>query len=326
MGEIGPTGYTGVTGERGHTGYTGIMGMTGPTGYTGVTGQRGHTGYTGVMGEIGPTGVIGYTGYTGYMGATGYTGVTGDTGPTGLMGEMGPTGYTGVTGQRGHTGYTGVTGQMGPTGYTGVTGQIGPIGYTGVTGQIGPTGYTGMMGDSSWTTSNGNIYYNPGANVSVGIGTSTPNYTLDVSGTLGAAQTSYFNNISERVKQTSNVSQNVYDIDYNDGASFYLSNYDANSNITLKINNFPSINDANRSYIVSSIMKGSSSTYSYVNNVLLSDNSTNHVSFTPKFASDTSDIETQVSAMTSNDFIMQQFVYLYLDGSGNVLSNISTFN
>jgi hypothetical protein len=197
---------------------------------------------------------------------------------------------------------------------------------TGYTGMTGCTGMTGPEGPSLWSQINGNIYYNPGANESVGINTSTPNYTLDVSGTLGAAQTSYFNNISERIKQTADVSQNVYNIDYNDGASFYLSTYDISSNITLKVNNFPSINDPNRSYIVSSIMKGASSTYSYVNNVLLSDNSTNHIAFTPKFTSETSDIETQVSAMTTNDFIMQQFVYLYLDGSGNVLSNISTFN
>ena len=59
-------------------------------------------------------------------------------------------------------------------------GPTGPIGPTGATGATGPTG------PSLWSTvqpSNVDIYYNTG---NVGIATSTPLYTLDVSGTLRA--------------------------------------------------------------------------------------------------------------------------------------------
>jgi hypothetical protein len=59
----------------------------------------------------------------------------------------------------------GPTGSMGPTG---------PSGYTGATGATGPTLWSTIPGSPD-------IYYNEG---NVGIATSTPAYTLDVSGTL----------------------------------------------------------------------------------------------------------------------------------------------
>ena len=91
-------------------------------------------------------------------------------GPTGAIG---PTGYTGATGVMGQTGTTGPTG---PTGYTGGTG------YTGPTGLTGSTGYTGATGPAIWQQgSNSSIYYTAG---NIGIGQSTPQYNLDISGTL----------------------------------------------------------------------------------------------------------------------------------------------
>lgn len=61
--------------------------------------------------------------------------------------------------------------------------QILPIGPTGATGPIGPTGATGPAGPTIWTqVDTSNIYYLG----NVGISTTTPEYTLDVSGTLRA--------------------------------------------------------------------------------------------------------------------------------------------
>ena len=72
-------------------------------------------------------------------------------------------------------------------------------------------------------------------------------------------------------------------------------------------------------------MKGASSTNSYINEVQISESNENHHTITPKFTSPSEDIGSQVSEMTSDNFILQQLAYLYLDGSGHILSNVSTF-
>ncbi|MFY7728184.1 MAG: hypothetical protein ACOVRN_01560, partial [Flavobacterium sp.] len=56
-------------------------------------------------------------------------------------------------------------------------------GLTGSTGMTGATGATGCTGPSIWALSGSDIYYTTG---NVGISTSAPAYTLDVSGTLRA--------------------------------------------------------------------------------------------------------------------------------------------
>ena len=103
-------------------------------------------------------------------------------GPTGATGATGVTGATGATGSTGATGATGATGPTGSTGATGPTGATGATGVTGATGPTGATGATGATGPSIWSQVNGNIYYLG----NVGISTSAPVFTLDVSGTLRA--------------------------------------------------------------------------------------------------------------------------------------------
>mgnify|MGYP000679976847 CR=1 FL=1 len=75
----------------------------------------------------------------------------------------------------------GRTGPIGPTGATGETGATGVTGATGETGATGVTGATGETGLSIWQLNGNDTYYSIG---NVGISTSAPAYTLDVSGTL----------------------------------------------------------------------------------------------------------------------------------------------
>ena len=73
-------------------------------------------------------------------------------------------------------------------------------------------------------------------------------------------------------------------------------------------------------------MKGSSSENTFANSITLNEiGGTNTVTITPKFPSSTEDVRSQVVERSSSDFILQQFTYLYLDTSGHILSNVSTF-
>lgn len=170
-GQVGPTGPTGPGG-----------GATGPTGPQGAQGFTGATGPTGV-GATGPQGLQGNTGPQGPTGA-GTTGAQGPTGPGG--------GATGPTGPQGVAGNTGAQGPAGPTG-TGVTGPQGPAGPAGAQG---PTGAQGLQGPTGPGSVNGTLNYVPkftGTTTlgnsqifdngnSVGIGTTTPQSRLHVSG------------------------------------------------------------------------------------------------------------------------------------------------
>lgn len=76
----------------------------------------------------------------------------------------------------------------GPTGPTGPEGPTGPQGPPGAEGSQGPSGATGATGPSTsyWTEDNTNdgIYYDG----KVGIGTTSPSSTLDVSGNANISQ------------------------------------------------------------------------------------------------------------------------------------------
>lgn len=210
-GPAGPTGI-GAPGAAGPTGSQGMPGVTGPTGpTTGTIGATGVTGLTGPTGPAGPTGagtpgtpgVPGITGPTGNQGLQGPAGVTGAgvTGPTGAdaIGSTGATGPTGTPGTPGITGPTGAgaNGSPGTTGVTGPTGNAGATGLQGITGATGSNGATGVTGASGQANFSGNLNYvvkftpdgQSGGNseifdngTQVGIGTNTPNNTLEVSG------------------------------------------------------------------------------------------------------------------------------------------------
>jgi len=171
----------------------------------GPTGPRGIRGVTGPVGPDGPTGPVGYTGVTGPQGipgsanntgATGVAGPTGTAGPTGpiAIGPTGPLGSAGVTGPTGTAGPTGpvAIGPTGPLGSAGVTGPTGPLG-TGPAGPAGTVGSTGPTGPSVWTqTAQLSTFYTSGA---VGIGVSSPSYTLDVSGSAYATNYVQYNDL-----------------------------------------------------------------------------------------------------------------------------------
>jgi len=162
-GSVGPTGPQGKQGEQGDQGITGEKGSTGPIGIIGDTGTVGDTGITGV------TGPIGY-------------GTTGPQGLQGPQGAQGPQGSQGPQGEEGPQGPIGPTGPTGPQDMFGLTGATGPTGTTGPTGPTGHTGPTGASGISYWSVSGTTgIYYNNG---NVGINTTTPQYSLDISGNM----------------------------------------------------------------------------------------------------------------------------------------------
>ena len=137
----------------------------------GPTGPRGIRGVTGPAGPLGPTGPIGYTGVTG---------------PQGVPGSATDTGATGTTGPAGAAGVTGAAGAVGATGAAGATGATGAAGAAGATGPTGPAIWTQTAGVST--------FYSSGA---VGIGTSTPTYTLDVSGNAFATNYIQLNDLLE---------------------------------------------------------------------------------------------------------------------------------
>jgi len=198
QGVQGAVGATGGTGPQGVQGAVGATGGTGPTGVQGATGSTGGTGPSGTSGTSGSSGttITGPTGPTGAQGATGPTGGTGGTGPTGPQGVQGATGSTGGTGPTGPTGGTGPQGIQGAVGAQGIQGAVGAQGATGPTGAQGATGPTGAQGvqgatgDSFWTRSLGNIYPTTLTD-NLGVGTTGPNYKLEVNGSFAATTKSF---------------------------------------------------------------------------------------------------------------------------------------
>jgi len=102
-------------------------------------------------------------------------------GVEGPQGPSGPAGPQGDAGPEGPAGPVGPAGPQGPTGATGATGATGPAGPQGSQGPVGPAGPAGAPGDSHWQLSGTATFY---LNGPVGIGTSSPEASLDVVTTL----------------------------------------------------------------------------------------------------------------------------------------------
>lgn len=133
-------------------------------------GPQGPKGDPGIQGPVGPKGD------KGDQGPIGLQGIKGDKGDLGETGPQGPQGLQGIQGLKGDKGDQGVPGPQGPQGLQGIQGLKGDKGDKGDQGVPGPQG---PAGTSYFTKTGNNIYYNSG---NVGIGTTTPSSTLNVSG------------------------------------------------------------------------------------------------------------------------------------------------
>lgn len=236
----------------------------------------------------------------------------------GIQGPIGPQGIQGPTGEQGNVGLQGIQGNIGPTGPQGIQGQ------QGIQGVQGPaSGYTGSAGSNSlWSIdSSQNMYFiNNSVSSSVGINTiPNPEYALDISGSLNVSKTSYVSAISEKINTVMGTS-NVYNINVSLGSIFYLSTVPT-ANMTFQLYNIPSIKDSSHSYVVSVIYKGTSSNF-YGNSVNISANTTpgTGTTYIPKFTS-----SPNISSINNSQLIIQQIIFLYLAGSGYVISNISGY-
>jgi hypothetical protein len=162
------------------------MDPTGGTNYAGMgTSQLNSVPYA-LYAANSPAGSTGPTGPAGTNGTNGVAGTNGTNGTNGSNGATGPTGPTGATGSGG-----GATGATGPTGINGVTGATG-AGATGPTGLPGAGTVSGTINYvAKFTTitavGNSDIFDNGTA---VGIGTITPNFSLQVNGTAGSTDAS----------------------------------------------------------------------------------------------------------------------------------------
>jgi hypothetical protein len=333
--------YTGITGSTGPTGHTGSTGPTGPTGHTGPTGSFGGIVYNDIIPYERHVVSIGDTGQefdrihcktlyaskdTIYVGSAKISAISDaislpvgslvggiNIGTIIIKGNVDPPTYL----QSGDIDITAtfssiiISAKAGDSYivdknlfvYSGsefvdlgaIQGPEGPIGVTGLTGPTGSTGDTGATGSTGST------------------------------GPTGPAST-----ISEKIKSVTaasfDVETNTYTVDYLDGCIYYLSGeHTTASTIKLKINNMPSVTDLNRTYTVSALTKGQTSGNSYIGNVYVSESTSGHSSIIPKLTSSAADVASLVSGMTTNDFILQQLVYIYIAPNGQILSSISTF-
>jgi hypothetical protein len=123
--------------------------------------------------------------------------LSGNAGPTGPQGDLGPQGDPGPPGPpgaNGAPGADGAPGEMGPPGPQGIQGPPGTTSWNGLTGI--PAGFADGIDDvgvgtSQWSgTGPNNIFYLPGLGSGVGIGTSTPDGRLHLTG--GPTWTSNF--------------------------------------------------------------------------------------------------------------------------------------
>jgi hypothetical protein len=137
------------------------------------------------------------------------------------------------------------------------------------------------------------------------IGKTTGSQTLDVSGSMAVSQISYVSNISEKVVSpvlNSGTTTNLYNLNYSQGSIFYLQQpTDASGTITCNLLNLPSLTNPFQTYVVSTIVRGTSGPNCYCANVYVTTQSTATGGFyyTPKFNSTPS-----VSNITSSNLVI----------------------
>jgi hypothetical protein len=169
---------------------------------------------------------------------------------------------------------------------------------------VGPTG------ESYWKFVSGNIYYNPSTNNGVGIGTSSPATTVDISGSLTVRNQLFVNKINETITTVTASASNTFTLNYNQGAIFYLST-SSTANMTFNIINLPSTTDSTRSYVLTTIFNGNGF---YGNSITLNGGS----SIVPNFSS--------TPSVSSNFQCVQSIAYLYANSTGFILSNVTSYN
>ena len=215
----------------------------------------------------------------------------------------------------------------GPTGNTGLQGIPGDATHTGATGN---TGSTGCTGPSYWKLdTSGNLLYSPTTSIT-GIYINKPqsahntNTILDISGNVNINSNlivnniSFLSNITEKISNANINSDNSCSLDYTKGSVFYLGQSPSLSNIRFNITNLPSITDSSKSYVITTIYKGSlNHTYGNVISVSPVGSSTSAV-FTPNFAS--------IPVITNGKLVTQTFGYLYFaSDSSYVVSNVTCY-
>jgi hypothetical protein len=227
-GLVGATGTTGATGATGATGFEGTTGATGATGVTGSDGATGSTGSAGATGPTGATGSTGSTGATGPTGASPWTlngsstyylngvaiGTISALGPLHVAATdnnsaiivdsfgntQSPSPLLTFRSARGTSASPTATQandklfEIGGRVYTGSVfasnSKVGIVGYAAENASVTNTGTYLTLSTTALatTTATERMRIDPSGNV--GIGTTTPGYTLDVNGDANIASAS----------------------------------------------------------------------------------------------------------------------------------------
>lgn len=134
---------------------------------------------------------------------------------------------------------------------------------------------------------------------------------------------------SKKVLVSTVMSDNCYTFDYSQDGIYFLAGGHVNTKtLGLKINNMPHLIHSpttSQTYSIKVIMKGNSSKFAYVDKIQMSESSSNYTEIIPRFASNTEDAISSLAYITSSNYVIQHFTYIYLDGSWRVFSSINSF-
>ena len=121
----------------------------------------------------------------------------------------------------------------------------------------------------------------------------------------------------------SGIDTNTYNLNYNQGGIFYLEPpSDSSGTIICNLLNLPSLTNPNQTYVVSTVIRGTSGANCYCANVYVTNQSTvtGGTYYIPKFSS-----TPNVSNITNTNFVTQQLVYFYQSDISAVMSNVTPF-